>query len=168
MTERTEGLRLELLAMCHATALEAFERENRAFFATRIGDRGDDFFDRFNALLADRVEENETGQSLLGVVVDRAENIVARINLTDVDDGELSELGYRVAESAQGRGVATWGVTQLLHLAADRGVRVVNSRVATTNPASQRVLEACGFAQVGAAPPPDGSPKSFLAYRKTL
>lgn len=168
MTEGTEQLRLELLAMRHAAPLEAFERANRAFFAARIGDRGDDFFSRFHLHLAERVAENASGRSLLCVVVDAAGEIVARVNLIDIDQPEPTELGYRVAEAAQGRGIATWGVTSALDLAAGRGVRRVHAKVATTNPASRRVLQHCGFALVGPTDPPTGSSKTFLGYGRDL
>lgn len=168
MTGSDGELRLELLSKSHAVALEAFERDNRAFFAARIGDRGDDFFTHFHDRLADRVDENDSGHSLFCVVVDTAGHIVARINLIDIDRADPAELGYRVAEEAQGRGVATWGVTSALELAATYGVRRVLARVATTNTASRRVLERSGFSMTGPADPPPGSAKSFLAYRRDL
>jgi ribosomal-protein-alanine N-acetyltransferase len=168
MTQRPHAWRLELLTMDHATELERFERDNRAFFASRIGDRGDDYFAHFDERLAALVEENRSGRSLLSLVVDEAGHVLARINLTDIDEPDLSELGYRVAESAQGQGVATYGVTALLDLAASRDVPSVFAKVATTNPASQRVLEHCGFALVGPADAPLGSVKSFLGYCRAL
>lgn len=161
-------LRLELLAQTHADALESFERANRHFFAARIGDRGDDYFAHFTERLAALVEENRTGQSLLSIVVDDTGRLVARINLLDVNDPELTELGYRVAESAQGRGVATFGVTAMLALATERGVRSVRARVATTNLASLRVLERCGFTPTGPTAAPPGSTKTFVGYHRGL
>lgn len=168
MTGSQARLRLELLSTDHAAALEAFERDNRAFFAARIGDRGDEFFEQFDDRLADRVAENDDGRSLLCVVVDAGGSIVARINVTDIDQPGETELGYRVAEAAQGHGVATWGVREALELAAQRGVRTVDARVAITNPASRRVLEHCGFTPLGAAHAPDGSQKTFAGYRTLL
>lgn len=168
MTEPTGGMRLELLSLRHRRALEVFERVNREFFALHIGDRGDDFFTRFDVHLAERVAENTSGRSLLCVVTDASGEIVARVNLLDIDQPEQTELGYRVAERAQGRGIATWGVTSALDLAVGRGVRRVHAKVATTNPASRRVLEHCGFALVGPTDPPAGSPKSFLGCRRDL
>jgi len=161
-------LRLELLTSQHRGGLERFELTNREFFASRIGDRGDDYFEHFPERLAALVGENDAGRSLAFVLVDEAGAIVARINITDVDQPELTELGYRVAESAQGKGVATSGVRAALDVARARGVRRVTARVAHGNPASRRVLEHCGFMATGPTDPPAGSPKSFTGYRVDL
>lgn len=169
MTDQRSGMRLELLSVQHRPALEDFERDNRAFFAQQVGDRGNDYFAHFGAQLAERVRENTTGQSLLCVVIDEDGAVIARINVLDIDSATPPpELGYRVAEAAQGKGVATWGVTGALELAAAHGVRRVRARVATTNPASRRVLEHCGFTLTGPADAPAGSTKSFLGYHKEL
>lgn len=150
--------------MAHAGALERFERDNREFFARHIPDRGDDYFEQFEERLAALVEENTDGRSLFCVVVDDAGTVLGRINLMDIDDPQETELGYRVAEAAGGQGVATWGVEAVLRLAVQHGVRTVRARVATSNIASQRVLEHCGFVQFGPVEPPVGSPRSFVGY----
>lgn len=49
-------------------------------------------------------------------LVDGEGAVVGRVNLVDVADGE-AELGYRVAESAAGRGLATSAVRQVCGLA---------------------------------------------------
>lgn len=168
MTQRPLDWHLELLAMDHLAELERFELENRAFFASTIGDRGDEYFAHFADRLAALARENDTGRSLFSLVIDHTDRILARINLTDIDDPEITELGYRVAESAQGRGVATYGVTRLLELAAARGVRTIFAKVATTNPASRKVLEHNDFREIGPAAAPPGSGKSFIGFRRDL
>ncbi|MFC6704200.1 GNAT family N-acetyltransferase [Flexivirga alba] len=168
MTGLASDTRLELLSMQHHRVLEDFERDNREFFARQIGDRGDDFFAHFAEQLAERVAENDSGQSLFFVVVGASGDILARINLIDIDDPERTELGYRVAESAQGRGVATGGVRAALSEADARGVRTVRARVSTANLASQRVLEHCGFGCEGPVDAPVGVDKEFVGYRKIL
>lgn len=160
--------RLELLTVDHARPLERFERSNRAFFAARIGDRGDDFFEHFDDRLAARVRENREGTSLFFVVVDADGEILGRVNISDIDRPTLTELGFRVAEHAQGRGVATQGVIAALDVAATRGVTSVKARVSTTNVASRRVLERCGFRETGRAEAPDGAVETFIGYRKDL
>lgn len=50
---------LERLTLDHARPLERFERANRAFFAARVGDRGDDYFEHFDDQLAARLVENQ-------------------------------------------------------------------------------------------------------------
>ncbi len=106
---------LERLTAEHADPLLAFERDNRAWFAASVPDRGDDYFatfaDRHAALLA----EQATGRCHFHVLVDQGE-VLGRFNLVDVADGE-AELGYRVAQRAAGRGVATDGVRRVAALA---------------------------------------------------
>lgn len=160
--------RLEHLTLDHAQPLERFERANRAFFAARVGDRGDDYFEHFDDQLAARVEEIQEGTSLFFVVVDTNGEVLARVNITDIDQPTLTELGYRVAEHAQGRGIATQGVITALDIAATRGVKTVRARVSATNLASRRVLEHCGFDRTGQIEAPNGSSETFIGYRKDL
>ena len=160
--------KLELLTADHARPLERFERDNRAFFAARVGDRGDDFFERFDDYLGARVDENRQGRSLFFVIVDADGGVLGRVNISDIDQPELTELGFRVAEHAQGRGIATQGVATALDFAAARGVKILRARVSTANLASRRVLEHCGFGQTGQAEVPNGSSETFIGYRKEL
>jgi len=160
--------RLEPLTTEHARALERFERANRAFFAARIGDRGDDYFEHFDDRLATRVRENQKGTSLYFVIVDSEGEVLGRININDVDHPHLTELGFRVAEHAQGRGLATSGATSALEIAAARGVTTVKARASIANWASRRVLERCGFVQTGPAEAPSGWSQRFIGYRKDL
>ena len=163
-----EDVRLEHLTLDHARPLERFERANHAFFAARVGDRGDDYFEHFDDHLAARVEENREGTSLFFVVVDTNGEVLARVNISDIDQPTLTELGYRVAEHAQGRGIATQGVITALDIAAARGVKTVKARVSAANLASRRVLEHCGFDQTGQIEAPNGSSEIFIGYRKDL
>lgn len=160
--------RLELLTTDHARPLERFERVNRAFFAARVGDRGDEYFEHFDDLLASRAQENREGTSLYFVIVDAEGEVLGRVNLSDVDRPDLTELGFRVAEHAQGRGLATMGVTDALEIAAARGVKTVKARASVANGGSRRVLERCGFAQTGRTEAPDGWSETFIGYRKDL
>ncbi len=60
------------------------------------------------------------------------------------------EVGYGVAESAWGRGVATAAVRQLVaHAFADAGVREIYAETAVDNQASRRVVEKVGFSHIG-------------------
>ena len=160
--------RLELLTTDHARPLERFERANRTFFAARVGDRGDEYFEHFDDRLASRALENREGTSLYFVIVDAEGEVVGRVNISDVDRPDLTELGFRVAEHAQGRGLATTGVINALEIAATRGVRTVKARVSISNVGSRRVLERCGFAQTGPTEAPSGWSQTFIGYRKDL
>lgn len=162
------SLRLELVEMRHADALERFERANREFFARCVSDRGDDYFEQFEQRLATLVDENRSARSLYFVLVGSGGEVVGRVNLYDIDRPERTELGFRVAERAQGKGVATRGVMAALRVAGARGVRSVIARASTMNIASQHVLENCGFSATGQTEPPAGSSKAFVGYRRKL
>ncbi len=58
------------------------------------------------------------------------------------------EIGYGLAPSARGRGYAREAVRALCDLAVARGARAVTAETDVGNGASERVLEACGFAVV--------------------
>ena len=71
-------------------------------------------------------------------------------------DGRV-EIGYGVAPSHRGRGVATAAVAQLLHLAAASGiVRQVVAHVLPGNFASAKVVSRLGFEMDGPVVDPDG------------
>ncbi|QFQ97857.1 GNAT family N-acetyltransferase [Streptomyces phaeolivaceus] len=133
----------------HAPALLTFEQENRAYFAASIPDRGDDYFARFDEHLRDRLAEQAAGDCYFHVLVGAEDEVLGRINLVDVADGG-AELGYRIAERAAGRGLATWAVRELCHLAAHRyGLTVLRAGTTLDNAASRAVLTRTGFTVVG-------------------
>ncbi|MYS89991.1 MULTISPECIES: GNAT family N-acetyltransferase [Streptomyces] len=143
-------LTLERLRADHADALMVFERENRAYFARTVPDRGDAYFtaegfaENLRALLA----EQHAGVCRFHVVLDEAGNLVGRVNLLDLADG-CAELGYRIGERAAGRGVATAAVAQVCRLAAsDYGLTSLTARTTLDNLASMTVLARNGFTRV--------------------
>jgi ribosomal-protein-alanine N-acetyltransferase len=83
---------LELLRLDHAPALLAFERENRAYFAKSIPDRGDEYFAEFDARHRDRLAEQDAGLCFFHLLVNSDGEVLGRINLVDVADGS-AELG---------------------------------------------------------------------------
>ncbi|MDN0200865.1 GNAT family N-acetyltransferase [Streptomyces sp. S.PNR 29] len=141
-------LTLERLRADHADALLAFERDNRAYFARSVPDRGDAYFAQFAALHRARLAEQEAGVCHFHVVLDDAGALIGRVNLIDVEDG-CAELGYRIGERAAGRGVATAAVAQACRLAAT-AYGLVSLMAVTTldNPASRTVLERNAFTAV--------------------
>lgn len=141
--------KLERLRADHAPALLAFERENREFFARSIPDRGDAYFSEFAARHRALLAEQDTRACHFHVVVDERGDLLGRVNLVDVQDGN-AELGYRIGEHATGRGVATAAVAEVCGLAAAAyGLTSLVARTTTDNPASQRVLARNGFTVVG-------------------
>jgi ribosomal-protein-alanine N-acetyltransferase len=78
-------------------------------------------------------------------------------------------VGYRLAEQAAGRGVATAAVRDLCELAASRhGVRRLRAATSHQNVASQRVLEKAGFVEVGPADPNEIGGKQGSWYELDL
>ncbi|UED82774.1 GNAT family N-acetyltransferase [Streptomyces profundus] len=141
---------VERLSPRHGPAVLEFERENRAFFAASVPDRGDAYFaefeERHRALLA----MQDAGTDHFHVVVGEDGAVLGRVNVVDVAEGS-AELGYRVAESAGGRGVATTAVRAVVELAAGvYGLRSLRAVTTVDNVASRAVLARAGFAEVGA------------------
>ncbi|MFF4244584.1 GNAT family N-acetyltransferase [Streptomyces sp. NPDC001822] len=140
---------LQRLRPDHAPALIAFERENRAYFAASIPDRGDDYFAEFasrhNALLADQ----EAGTLHFHVLADDDGAVLGRVNLVDVAGGS-AELGYRIAERAAGRGLATAAVREVCELAVgEYGLITLTARTTRDNGGSRTVLARTGFVESG-------------------
>jgi [ribosomal protein S5]-alanine N-acetyltransferase len=144
---------LQRLRADHGPAVLAFELANRAYFATFISDRGDEFFDHFteqhNALLA----EQEAGTCIFHVLIGEDGAVLGRFNLVNIEDG-AAELGYRVAQHVAGRGVTTATVQELCGLAAAQyGLRTIRAQTTHDNVASQKVLTKSGFVPAGPAEP---------------
>ena len=156
---------LQRLRAGHAPAVLAFERANRAYFATLISDRGDAFFDHFSEQYHALLAQQEAGTCALYVLVGEDGTVLGRFNLYDLKDG-TAELGYRVAQQVAGRGVATAAVEELCRLAAARyGLRTLWAATTYDNVASQKVLAKTGFVPAGPAEP-GGRPGSW--YQRDL
>ncbi|MEY9871543.1 ribosomal-protein-alanine N-acetyltransferase [Streptacidiphilus sp. MAP12-33] len=138
----------------HARAVLAFERENRAWFARSVSDRGDAFFDRFDEQFRASLAEQDSGACAFYVLAEAdGDDVLGRFNLYGLHDG-TADLGYRMAEHACGRGLATAAVGELCRLAATRhGLRTLRAATSLTNLASQRVLAKCDFTPTGPADP---------------
>lgn len=71
--------------------------------------------------------------------------VLGRVNLVDVEAGS-AELGYRIAEEAAGRGLATAAVHQICELAAtEYGLTTLRARTTLDNAGSRAVLARTGF-----------------------
>jgi ribosomal-protein-alanine N-acetyltransferase len=140
---------LQRLRPDHAPALLAFEQENRAYFAASIPDRGDDYFTHFDARHGGLLAEQAAGLHFLHVLVDSGGEVMGRVNLIDVADGS-AELGYRIAERAAGRGLATTAVHQACALAAaEYGLTTLRAKTTLDNAGSRAVLARTGFVPTG-------------------
>jgi ribosomal-protein-alanine N-acetyltransferase len=159
---------LQLLNAGHAPAVLAFELANRAYFTASISDRGDDFFAHYADRHSARLAEQEAGTGAFYVLVAEDGSVLGRFNLLLAGDG-TAELGYRVAQHAAGRGVATAAVQELCRLAAARhGLRTLRAATSRDNAASQKVLAKAGFVPVGPADPADIGGKQGSWYQRDL
>jgi ribosomal-protein-alanine N-acetyltransferase len=140
---------LQLLRPDHAPAVLAFEKENRAYFAAAIPDRGDEYFARFEERHRALLAEQDAGVCYFHVVVGDAGEVLGRVNLVDVADGG-ADLGYRIAERAAGRGLATSAVREICALAATGyGLTFLRAAARLDNQASRAVLARAGFTVTG-------------------
>jgi ribosomal-protein-alanine N-acetyltransferase len=158
---------LELLRTDHAPAILAFELANRAYFAASISDRGDEFFEHFAEQHGKRLAEQSEGTGAYYVLVDKDGAVLGRFNLVIEDDTAV--VGYRVAERAAGRGVATSAVLELCRLASARhGIRTLRAATNHDNVASARVLAKAGFVPVGPADPAEIGGRPGTWYELSL
>src|SRR5215472_8624025 len=159
---------LELLRADHAPAVLDFELANRAYFAASISDRGDEFFAQFAERHRELLAEQAEGTRACYVLVDEDGSVLGRFNLARIKDG-TAELGYRVAQRAAGRGVATSAVLELCGLASSRhGIRTLSAATNHDNVASQRVLAKAGFVQAGPADPAEIGGRPGCWYERDL
>jgi len=143
----------------------AFELANRAYFATFVSDRGNDFYDHFTEQYNATLAEQEASTCIFHVLVGEDGTVLGRFNLYDLEDG-TAVLGYRVAQHVAGRGVATATVQELCRLAAGQyGLRTLKAATTHDNVASQKVLTKAGFVPAGPAEP-GGRPGTW--YQRDL
>ena len=131
-----------------ADELAALLVENRAFLAPFEPDRGVRFYTVEGQL--ERLDrEDKHGFAILD-----GDRIAGTVALSNVVRGPLqsANLGYWVAERANGRGLATKAVGELLPIAfGELGLHRLEAGTLVDNLASRRVLEKNGFEQIGIA-----------------
>lgn len=132
-----------------AAALLAFEIANRAWFERHIEPRGPAFYcpQGVAAHIAGYLAGYAQGTWHPFVLEDAAGDIVGRANLKDIDRAAgTAEIGYRIAQDACGRGLATMAVRHLVLQAASRWqLTQLVANVYADNLGSRKVLERCGF-----------------------
>jgi ribosomal-protein-alanine N-acetyltransferase len=159
---------LQRLRSDHGPAVLAFELTNRAYFATSISDRGDEFFNHFAERHAALLADQEAGMGAFYVLVAEDGSVLGRFNLIFTENG-TAQLGYRVARDVAGAGVATATVRELCQLAAAQyGLRTLRAATSHANVASQKVLANAGFVAAGPADPADLGGKRGTWYQRDL
>jgi ribosomal-protein-alanine N-acetyltransferase len=159
---------LRQLSAQHAAAVLAFERTNREFFAGSITDRGDDWFEHFAERHDAQLADQEAGTGAFYVLLAPDGSVLGRFNLYAIAGG-TADLGYRVAESATRRGLATAAVGELCLVASIRyDLHTLRAATADANTASRSVLLRNGFAPAGPADPSEIGGKRGTRYRRDL
>lgn len=144
-----EGLVIRQLVATDAQALLAFELENREWFEIHIEARPPAFYclegverhiDAYLSGLA-------AGTWHPFVIEESGGRIVGRANLKDIDlAAKRAEVGYRIARSVCGQGLATRALEHLIAQARIRwGLRQLVAYVYDENVGSKKVLGRCGF-----------------------
>jgi len=158
---------LQRLRADNAPAVLAFELANRAYFATFVSDRGDEFFAQFTEQHNKLLAEQEAGSGAYYLLVGEDGSVLGRFNLFDIENG-TAVLGYRVAQHVAGHGVATATVQEVCRLAAAQyGLQTIRAAVTHDNVASQKVLTKAGFVPVGPAQP-GGKPGTWYERDVTV
>ena len=140
---------LQLVRPDHAPALLAFEQENRAYFAASVPDRGDDYFANFAKFHRELLTWQADGANYFHVLVAEDGSIVGRVNLWEAVGGSAA-LGFRIAQRATGRGLATAGVRQVIALAGgEYGLTELRAAARVENAGSRTVLTRTGFVPTG-------------------
>jgi ribosomal-protein-alanine N-acetyltransferase len=137
-----------------ADELLRFETDNRAFFEARINSRPAGYYSpegvRAAIALAEREAAEDKGYQFL--VRTEASELVGRVNLAGVKRGhfQMADLGYRMAETACGKGYASEAVRLVLAKAfGELGLARVEANARVGNGGSVKVLLRNGFRQFG-------------------
>jgi [ribosomal protein S5]-alanine N-acetyltransferase len=130
---------------------------NREHLAPYEPDRPPDFLtvDAQHVAIEAALERHAQATALPHVILDESGRLVGRITLNEIVRGpfQSANLGYWLAESATGRGLATAAVREIQRIAfTDLGLHRIQAGTLPENIASQRVLERTGFVRFGLAP----------------
>lgn len=145
-----KNVRIRTLCRDDASQLLAFELDNRHWFERHIEPRHPSFYTLHGvgSHIDEYLQAHARGNWHPCVIL-HGDDIVGRANLKDIDtDSASAEIGYRIAEHAAGKGLATRAVKHLMELARSQWhLARLKADVTANNAASSRVLEKCGFVQ---------------------
>ena len=144
------------LVLDDARSLANLVLVNRDFLAPWQPDRPDQYFTRDGQLaFIQRLLEQQAAKVCLPLVIlDEVGAIAGTVTLQSIIRGAFQScsVGYWLAESAQGRGLATRAVGEATKIAFEvLRLHRVQAETLTHNLRSQRVLERLGFVQYGRA-----------------
>lgn len=148
-------MKFENINQSHAQALLRFEFNNRQYFESMIAPRPEGFFtiEGIQAHIDELAcaHKKSSGHSL--VLLD-GDEIMARANIKNINaETKSAEIGYRVAETHLGKGIASTCVSKLIQVADDLlSLESLCAYVLENNPASARVLVKNQFKQTAYLP----------------
>jgi ribosomal-protein-alanine N-acetyltransferase len=139
-----------------APVLAALVAENRAFLAPWQPLRPDAYFtaEGQRRAVATSLEQQASGLAVPLVIQDDVGAVVGTVTLQSIIRGAFQScsVGYWIAESAQGRGLATSAVREAVDRAFDEfRLHRVQAETLPENRRSRRLLERLGFAEYGRA-----------------
>ncbi len=145
-----------LISPADATEVAALLAANRDFLAPFEPVRSAGYFTAEGQLtgIEDVLDRHARGTVLPHVILDSG-RIAGRITLNGIVRGPFlsCSVGYWVGQSANGRGLATAALREIVGIAFTRlGLHRVQAETLLDNIGSQRVLERNGFERIGMAP----------------
>ena len=149
-------MQIRTLGTSDGPALLAFELANRSWFASQIDARPPAFYSLAGVAvhIGDYLARYAAGTMHPCLLVDDDGAILGRCNLKDIDRAtRRAEVGYRIAASACGRGLAGQALRHLMELAYGQWqLSGLDAHVTVANAASARVLQRAGFTLAGPSP----------------
>lgn len=107
------------------------------------------------ATIRSALERYRQGITVPHVILDEEDRVVGRTTLNDIVRGPFQSchLGYWLDAAANGRGLATAAVRDMIRVAfEEQGLHRIQAGTLLHNVRSQRVLERNGFLRFGVAP----------------
>jgi [ribosomal protein S5]-alanine N-acetyltransferase len=146
-----------LVTLDDAPVLAELLHVNRDFLAPWEPIRADDYFtvEGQRVAIEAALERHQHGTALANVILDDSGHVVGRITLNEIVRGPFQScsVGYWVSAAANGRGLATAAVSDIIGVAFEElRLHRIQASTGLRNIASQRVLERNGFVRFGVAP----------------
>jgi ribosomal-protein-alanine N-acetyltransferase len=144
------------LSLDDAPSLAKLVQANREFLAPWQPNRPDEYFTRDgqHGLIQRLLDQQAAKVALPLVILDEVGTVAGTVTLQSIIRGAFQScsVGYWLAESAQGRGLATRAVQEATEIAFEvLRLHRVQAETLTHNLRSQRVLDRVGFVQYGRA-----------------
>jgi ribosomal-protein-alanine N-acetyltransferase len=144
------------LSLDDAPALSALLTANRDFLAPWQPLRAEHYFsvEGQQQAVARALEQQAAGLAVPLVIAGESGDVVGTITLQSIIRGAFQScsVGYWLAESAQGSGLATAALREAVALGfGELRLHRVQAETLTENPRSQRVLDRVGFTAYGRA-----------------